>query len=1074
MNTIIHLPKFSFTFVRTMVTLVVFQTLLLNLQAQDPCSNGTTFSKTFAQGENVNSATSFLNTRIKVPANTTVNFNANVTMTGCTLVIGSNSVIRVQNSTLSLTGNGTRTLVTGCTNMWSSIELNSGARINLSNSDIRHGQTAFNFKTGSNPGASSVVGCNFDANVLCFKGSNFSTFIGVFNGNKMTGRLSANNVINMLPPLSLAFSIPKAIDISNVSGTLGSDAVGVMLNTVSGMSIGISQISGSMVLNNFTFKENESLQSIGIDVSSSGTLKLSKSCSFTGTSNSSIGVKCTATSTVVTSSTFKDYQSGIKLDKSYASLWGDCLFSGNVSGIDASKSTIFAFPATVTVNKNIFKNNKNGLLLDQAIILISGCSIYDNKIGINAVSSDLNVSPSSFPGFPASIANTFTNNKTAIFSKSSRKIVVRGNTFSDQIDLDIDINSSTDPAYNVEISNKNTFALNSPKKGSIYLERAISSDAILTRTLIKDNEFNFPETATKVLTNNIRFIDVFSTPGTIDKVEISSNKITCKYGNGPTSTSFARTIDGIYILGSGTSDGFKISGNVINFEKEAPAPNSKVEGVGIGVTMVSGLNNTVDNGNIITSTYFSESVNARESWLRCGIHIYGSPNVTVCSNQIDKLNHMYHFKGNCTNIDFANNLVLNGRFGFLNWGILPSRNHRRNKWEGSYTNFGAFNDLDEGATYSDYWKVDNTPTNGIASYLPPQPSSIFKYDEYYDDSLNTNLCPGVFLGSEVKPPIKRLTKELTNGTYSTASNANRWDIERNLLENMQKFQTEYVNDAISVAYYNSKLNTVIWQIANAENLLSNTSSTSSVNQQQITDIYLKISILKDSLMSMQKKQIANPLLIPTLATMQLEVVKQLNEKTNQIDSIGTLITNSRLTSILGAQTYLDGLIGTNVLERNYIIMLKLLAKRLKGEDWLNKDSIDLRSVAYSCSFDGGIAVILARELLPKEEYSIFPRELTDPYCVKSRSNDIETDQSVLTKMSLYPNPAKDNLIIGFTSKFSGTISIFNTSGIQVKSIKVKESPEIEIVINDLINGVYVIKSENSNHEIDLNKFIVIR
>jgi hypothetical protein len=1043
-----------------LVMLLFFLTVLPDLTAQDPCS------PSFPSLGNITTPMVFTGQTLKVPNNTTVTFSANVTMAGCTLVIGSNSFIKVQNSTFTLSMNGsTRSVIRGCVNMWQSIELNSGAIINLSNSDIRHGSTAFNFKTGSNPGASSVVGCNFDANVICFKASNFSNFIGVFTGNKMVGIQPANNGITMLPPMSLGFSSPKAFDLTTVSGTLGAE--NATKNTISGMSKGITQVAGSVVLNNFEFKNNEPIHT-GIDISTGGTIRLSKSCSFVGTNTNTIGVN-SLSSTVVTSSSFKNYQSGIQAAKSNVALWGDCVFSGNGNGIDVTKTSVFAFPISATSINNSFSANKNGLKSDQSIIVLSGYTFLNNTTtGINAVMSDLSIVPSFFPGYPSGIANIFTNNKTGILSAQSRKVVIKGNTFTNQVDLDIDINTSTDPQYNVEISTKNTFNLDAPKKGSIAVQRAVNSGDVM-RTYIFDNDFLMPGTGIRSLLTDISLLSITALPGAVDKASISLNRISCQYGNGPMGLLLAKGIDAINIAGD--ADGYEVNYNTINFVLDGLVPNDKVTGVGIRMTGVTGSNVSVT-GNIITSSHYPTAVDLRRSWIRCGTHITNCPHVKMCDNSITNTDHEFHFIDDDADVEFGRNIMGSGGIGFLNWGMLPTdRHHRKNTWVGTYSRRSAEN---TGTLVE--WFVDNTAPNGQPSFFPPPSTStpptlpdIFMIAE--ETGTNTSTCPPNFTE---KPPIKKLTKDFVEGKYDSATKANSWDFERNLLGKMQKYPLEFANDAISQNYYNSKLNTVVWQLAKGDKMLNECSFASTVNQANLEDIQQKIEILKADLLAIQKTETSNPTVInSTWQANKTEKINQLNFRANQIDSIGKLILNERLIAGFTIQAHLANIVASNLLEQNYLTLLSLLSKRLTGETWIAKDSLALRSLANSCSIEGGIAVSLARELLPQEEAIVFLREQGDPYCNKPKSEGRSIEQSELSQITLWPNPAKDHLLVGFPSASTGSISIFNTAGVVLKTLDFSESKEIEIPLHGFSNGIYILKTEEQNRKISFTKFVVL-
>jgi hypothetical protein len=71
-----------------------------------------------------------------------------------------------------------------------------------------------------------------------------------------------------------------------------------------------------------------------------------------------------------------------------------------------------------------------------------------------------------------------------------------------------------------------------------------------------------------------------------------------------------------------------------------------------------------------------------------------------------------------------------------------------------------------------------------------------------------------------------------------------------------------------------------------------------------------------------------------------------------------------------------------------------------------------------------------------------------------------------TSFSVYPNPAKDVVIIQTAKSISG-VKIYSTSGALVKNIaKVSEN---KINVSDLATGVYIVKINDSAESIKLIK-----
>ncbi len=66
------------------------------------------------------------------------------------------------------------------------------------------------------------------------------------------------------------------------------------------------------------------------------------------------------------------------------------------------------------------------------------------------------------------------------------------------------------------------------------------------------------------------------------------------------------------------------------------------------------------------------------------------------------------------------------------------------------------------------------------------------------------------------------------------------------------------------------------------------------------------------------------------------------------------------------------------------------------------------------------------------------------------------------EISLYPNPAHDQITIAFDQRLSVKIDLIDLHGMVVRSFQTNNDFTLEIDTSDLPSGMYLIKSTNSN------------
>jgi hypothetical protein len=78
------------------------------------------------------------------------------------------------------------------------------------------------------------------------------------------------------------------------------------------------------------------------------------------------------------------------------------------------------------------------------------------------------------------------------------------------------------------------------------------------------------------------------------------------------------------------------------------------------------------------------------------------------------------------------------------------------------------------------------------------------------------------------------------------------------------------------------------------------------------------------------------------------------------------------------------------------------------------------------------------------------------------SANIAVEEKIL-RLKLYPNPSTDKVHIVLDEPYNGAISIFNSSGVEVKSFETKKyEDQIDLNIGELPSGMYYISLNNLN------------
>ncbi len=565
--------------------------------------------------------------------------------------------------------------------------------------------------------------------------------------------------------------------------------------------------------------------------------------------------------------------------------------------------------------------------------------------------------------------------------------------------------------------------------------------------------------------NSIKLINVRAQNGATDRANIQENTINFSIGNGPNSQSF-RT-DAIEIVDP--ADGYLIYKNTIRYYN-GTAPVNSVSSVGIGTYGVTGINNFITTNQTIRSTLFIDKPSSYDAWLRCGIHVQESPHMNVCNNDVDGSRHDYHYQSNCSNIEHALNVARTGQVGLEVWdNMIPvSRDFRKNRWTASsYGIRGAR--VDNNLLIPPLlWLVDQT----VSDALPPSqtPSNWFVPAPFVN---LPNRCE-VSSTPPLDPDLTILAEDFLNGTFNLTDPVKIWDFERDLLEKMIRFPNSFSSSSSATQYYSNMVDKTIWKLANAERMLSNANKVPVNVQQTIDSIQAEIQMWADSLERLQKYESEHSELGEDKDWQfnKLDVVSQMQNKNHLLTTEVAALTPDRDTRLANVQVYLDGISTSTTQAGNYRTLLTLKCKEYRDIAWASADSIALRNIAYSCPGDFGFGVFIAREMLPATEAATFVREMDDPYC--ATPHEAVALEPVLNTLTVWPNPAEQAIQIGFPMPFSGQVRVVHlTTGTVQEERLLSTTSLITLQVAEWPAGIYLLRTEDASHRIEVRKFLVI-
>ncbi len=128
-------------------------------------------------------------------------------------------------------------------------------------------------------------------------------------------------------------------------------------------------------------------------------------------------------------------------------------------------------------------------------------------------------------------------------------------------------------------------------------------------------------------------------------------------------------------------------------------------------------------------------------------------------------------------------------------------------------------------------------------------------------------------------------------------------------------------------------------------------------------------------------------------------------------------------------------------------------------------------IAYQCPSAGGTAVYRARAMYSIVNDTIVYDDYEACWNVNinwrqgNTNNHGNLDVLATDNFFTYPNPASGSLYIEYGTMYYGaTYSLINTLGQTVKAIVLSDEGKTEVKVNDLAQGIYILKGNITNNK----------
>lgn len=682
----------------------------------------------------------------------------------------------------------------------------------------------------------------------------------------------------------------------------------------------------------------------------------------------------------------------------------------------------------------------------------------------------------------SALRNTFSNNFQDILTIATNSTI----EFSDFYHCTTD-NIRCWFNYNQEIINilDNTITIDdvSPmsliSKVGIDLDRSSGGGGFTYRNNILRNWVTIEDYTTKSQRRSA--IRVMGYPGTSDRMEIGHNIIPVRAGGSPSALAGSYTSQFINVT-IRQSGGYLVRNNFI-------APINIDDAMFVNRwgfylhdwQSPSGYNIIRDNGVLGgTGTAFDYGL--------CAYHFFDAGPWTICNNQSDNTLRGFHIQEDCEPSDFSFNTMGHHQRSIL---APPPMNP-----ETGALVFDFAGELGPQICRYNQWTVANyAPDNGAWCQTLVNPAnpllSLFEYDVA---SLPTSLpvpidpplvtwftpvaCPApTDPCHEPENPRDSLDGSgremiLDNQSYMPPPNVKSWEEREDVL--IQMLSNPELRNSFAEAdiFYNAHIETSAGLFAQFESMLDQAMTINSTLQTSLDQNYSQFQTVLAEIDSLDGTLIDSLSLINANSdffSYRGTLLNQLSTLNEAKELISDNIFIDRNASLQLCSQLLTELPEATLYESNQKFLNGLQIKQAQGIVFSEGDSIILNEISQQCPALAGRTINKAMNLL-----SIFMPDM--PSVVDCDETEERNNSGFYYNgFSISPSPAQDELNIQFEKTFSGSVEIYNLSGVRVFSQQgIQEKSKLLLPLHNIKAGIYFLTTFSSTRELHTARFVILK
>lgn len=451
----------------------------------------------------------------------------------------------------------------------------------------------------------------------------------------------------------------------------------------------------------------------------------------------------------------------------------------------------------------------------------------------------------------------------------------------------------------------------------------------------------------------------------------------------------------------------------------------------------------------------------------CGIHADGSSNLRYCSNTIQGCYQAIH-KLDANAISDAvvrNNILSNWRgLSQLNPASFGNQLCRQNTFLRPVGSTNFYNDA--------AFNTSLNSTGGVFTYnqniATENPTPRINISWFSSNNACQNLppaaCPIAVSNGFVDP--NDLDERIATGQEFPESDVsyNAWSGRYKLYTAIKTFPTSF-SDSIYQQFASQYASTGMDKLYQVETLIHEGTVYTEANGIQKRQYDQSIDSLLNNAIAIDEIINADSILNMNALLMKKRII-------SKIDSVrllrGSLKSSTFASNTLKLQQALDILSNwsaSTTYEINDKIVRQYYLNQIKNGRILSQGAVDtLLGIALACPFDEGQAVYFARAILQANNYN-YVYDYPDKECIAPRSIEQKLTEN---KVVVFPNPARNEIKL-ISKNAIVQVEMFDMNGAVIFH---KLSGNInKIDISNLPIGIYVLKIEDIEGNIELHKFI---